>query len=404
MSDLTASDIDVYSPDVYEAGIPHRQFTWLRHNAPVFWHTHPDGGGYWAVSRHADILQVSRDFKTYSAQRGFVMVDDLPADILAMTQGQLLGMDPPNHGPIRRSVISRFTRSMLAQLEPKVRQIARGVMQDAAQTPDIDFVEGLAGHLPTAVIGSMLDVPEAMWPQMRRWSDLQTSGTDPDLGGTDEEVHQASVEMGTYGFQLATERKDAGGDDLISLLINTEVDGHLVTEVEFASLFVQITVAGNETTRGLIAGGMYELLKNPELYAELEQSPNLLATAVEEMLRWTTPLHYFRRTATCDTELGGQMIREGERVVMLYSSGNFDETVFKDPGCFDIHRDPNPHLSLGHGIHLCLGANLARMEARVFFEEFFRMFSGIESTGEPARIRSNNINGLKRLPVRLLAR
>lgn len=396
-------NIDIYNPDSYTHGIPHEQFAWLRKNAPVFWHDHPDGGGYWALSRHADVVEVSRDFRTFSAERGFVMVDDLPPDILEMARNQLLGMDPPKHGPLRRAVITRFTSRMLEQLEPAVRRITREIMASARDAGEVNFVESLAGDLPTAVIGSLLDVPADMWPQIRRWSDLQTSATDPDLGGTPEEVNEASVAMGTYGFQLASERKDQGGDDLISLLINQEVDGERVSEMEFASLFVQITVAGNETTRGLISSGMYELLQRPALYRQLAANPEQLPRAIEEMLRWTCPLHYFRRTATCDTRIGDQRIREGDRVVMLYSSANFDEDVFDNPLRFDIGRDPNPHLAFGHGIHLCLGANLARLEARIFFEEFFRHFSGIELCGEPVYIRSNSIHGFKQMPVRLLA-
>ena len=397
-------EIDVYSPDSYLAGIPHQQFSWLRANDPVHWHPDPAGGGYWALSKHADIMAVSRDHKTFSAQQAFVMVDDLPADILPMAQGQLLGMDPPNHGPIRRAVITRFTSKMLAELEPKVRAITQQIMAEARDIGEVNFVESLAGDLPTAVIGSMLQIPEDMWPQIRAWSDMQTSGSDPDLGGSPEQINQASVEMGTYGYQLATERKDQGGDDLISMLINTEVDGHQVDEMEFASLFIQITVAGNETTRGLISSGMYELIKNPDLYNRLQDNPELLPAAIEEMLRWTCPLHYFRRTATCDTEIRGQKIAAGDKVVMLYSSGNFDEEVFADPMQFDIERDTNPHLAFGHGIHLCLGANLARMEARIFFEEFFKTFSGIEMAGDIAFIRSNSIHGFKQMPVRLLPR
>ena len=395
-------NIDIYSPDSYSHGIPHEQFAWLRKNAPVYWHEHPDGGGYWALSRHADVVEVSRDFKTYSAERGFVMVDDLPPDILAMARNQLLGMDPPKHGPLRRAVITRFTSRMLEQLEPAVRRITREIMAGARDVGEVNFVESLAGDLPTAVIGSLLDVPADMWPQIRQWSDLQTSATDPDLGGTPEEVNEASVAMGTYGFQLASERKDQGGDDLISLLINQEVDGERVSEMEFASLFVQITVAGNETTRGLISSGMYELMQRPALYQQLEANPEQLPQAIEEMLRWTCPLHYFRRTATRDTRIGDQAVKEGDRVVMLYSSANFDEDVFDNPLQFDIRRDPNPHLAFGHGIHLCLGANLARLEARVFFEEFFRHFRGIQLCGEPVYIRSNSIHGFKQMPVRLL--
>ncbi len=393
--------IDVYNPDNYTAGIPHAQFAWLRANAPVHWHQHPAGHGYWVLSKHADVLAVSRDFKTFSAEDGFVMVDDLPPDILDMARNQLLGMDPPKHGPLRRAVITRFTSRMLAALEPQVRKIAREVMAQVTQPQEVNFVESLAGDLPTAVICSMLEIPRDKWAQIRHWSDLQTSGSDPDLGGTPDEVNQASIEMGTYGFQLACERKDQGGDDLISLLINQQVEGHQVSEMEFASLFIQLTVAGNETTRGLISSGMYELLKRPALYKQLKSNPQQLPLAIEEMLRWTCPLHYFRRTATCDTQIRGQRIKAGDRVVMLYSSANFDEDVFADPMTFDITRTPNPHMAFGHGIHLCLGANLARMEARVFFEEFFAHFSGIELRAEPVFIRSNSIHGFKAMPVLL---
>ena len=394
--------IDVYSPDSYTHGIPHEQFAWLRANAPVYWHEHPAGYGYWVLSKHADVIEVSRDFKTFSAQQGFVMVDDLPEDILEMTRAQLLGMDPPNHGPIRRAVIERFTSKRLAELEPGIREIARGVMQAAPRGETVNFVDDLAGDLPTAVICSLLDIPRDMWAQIRAWSDLQTSGDDPDLGGTPEEINRASIEMGSYGYQLALERKGAGGDDLISLLINQTVDGRLVSEMEFASLFVQLAVAGNETTRGLISSGMYELLRHPECLRELREDHSGIPLAVEEMLRWTCPLHYFRRTATRDTEIRGRPIREGDRVVMLYSSANFDEDVFDAPMKFDIARDPNPHLAFGHGMRLCLGANLARLEARVFFEEFFNAFDRIELKGEPVYIRSNNIHGFKRMPVALV--
>ncbi len=405
---MQLSDIDIYNPDNYVAAVPHDQFRLLRDEAPVYWHSHPDGGGYWVISRYEDVRAVSRDHATFSAQRGFVMVDELPPEILGMAQGQLLGMDPPNHGPIRRAVIERFTSKMLVQMEPMVREIARESLSAARDTVEqngeCNFVFDAAGNLPTAVICSLMGVPRDMWGQIRHWSDMQTSAGDPDLGASPEETQQISMDMGMYGYQLATERQNSDADDLISLLINVEVDGHKVSAEEFASLFIQITVAGNETTRSMIASGMYELLQRPELYKQLEANPEQLPAAVEEMLRWSTPLHYFRRTATCDTELRGQKIRENDRVVMLYSSANFDERVFDNPQQFDITRSPNPHLAFGHGIHLCLGANLARLEARIFFEEFFRVFHRAELTGEPKRIRSNLVNGFKHLPVTMKAR
>ncbi len=396
--------IDVYNPDNYTNGIPHEQFAWLRDNAPVYWHEHPEGYGYWILTRHEDVLAASKDFKTFSAERGFVMVDDLAPDILEMTQNQLLGMDPPRHAQLRKPVITRFTSKRLQAMEAGIRDIARNAIDNAPAMTEINFVEDLAGDLPTAVICSALAIPQDMWPQIRRWSDLATAGSDPDLGGTPEEVNQATMDMGTYGFELASERKDQGGDDVISLMINQEVEGEKLNEMEFASMFIQLTVAGNETTRGLISSGMYELASRPALYRELEANPDLLPSAIEEMLRWTCPLHYFRRTTTCDTEIRGQTIREGERVVMMYSAANFDERVFANPMNFDIHRNPNPHMAFGYGIHLCLGANLARMETRIFFEEFFRRFRDIELLADPTFIRSNNIHGYKQMPVKLIPR
>lgn len=401
---MSSEKPDLYSPDSYTAALPLDDFDQLRSQCPVYRHPHPDGGDYWLLTRHADVVAVSRDHKTFSSEKAFVMVDDLEPEILEMVHNQLLGMDPPRHGPIRRLVINRFTKAMVGAREQRIREICREIFTEATARGDVDFVDDVAGRLPTAVIGEMMGVPEDMWDQMRTWSDLQTSADDPDLGATPEEITQASIEMGTYGFQLASERKDQGGDDLISMLINVEIDGEKVTELEFASLFVQITVAGNETTRGLIASGMQQLIEQPELYAALEQKPELIAAAVEEMLRVFCPLHYFRRTATCPAHVGEQEVAEDDRVVMMYSAANMDPEVFDNPREFDIHRDKNPHLAFGYGIHLCLGANLARLEAQVFFEEFFKAFQGIESLGEPVRIRSNMVNGFKRMPVRLLPR
>ena len=395
---------DLYSPDSYVESAPHDAFDELRTGCPVYKHPHPDGGDYWLLTRHADVVSVSKDHRTFSSQQGFVMVDDLAPGILDMVKNQLLGMDPPRHGPIRRLVINHFTKAMVGAREERIRHICREIFREAALRGEVDFIDDVAGRLPTAVIGEMMGVPEDMWQQMRTWSDLQTSADDPDLGASAEEVNQASIEMGTYGYQLASRRLGQQGDDLISQLINVEVDGDKITAGEFASLFVQITVAGNETTRGLISSGMQQLIEDPALYRNLEQNPQLLAAAIEEMLRVFCPLHYFRRTATCPATIGDQQVAPGERVVMMYSAANRDPDVFDKPHEFDIHRQANPHLAFGYGIHLCLGANLARLEALVFFEEFFKAFAGIESLGRPVRIRSNMVNGYKRMPVRLTPR
>ena len=397
----TGPDPDLYSPDSYVDAAPHAAFDALRAQCPVHRHRHPDGADYWLLTRHADVVAVSRDHRTFSSERGFVMVDDLPPAILEQVRGQLLGMDPPRHGPLRRMVISRFTRPMLAQMEPRIRQICRAVFAAAAAQRECDFVNDIAGKLPTAVIGELMGVPENMWEQLRIWSDRQTSADDPDLGATPAAVQQASVDMGSYGYQLACERRERGGDDLISMLVNAEVDGEKISELEFASLFVQITVAGNETTRSLLASGVQHLIEQPELYRALQQDTTKIPAAVEEMLRFDCPLHYFRRTAVATAEIDGQAVAGGDRVVMMYSAANRDPAVFEQPHRFAIDRADNPHLAFGYGIHLCLGANLARLEARVFFEELLRSFAAIEPTGPPVRIRSNMVNGYKAMPVRL---
>ena len=284
--------IDVYNPDNYLNGIPHEQFQWLRDNAPVYWHEHPAGGGYWVLSKHADVMAVSRDFQTFSAEQGFVLVDDLPESTLEMARNQLLGMDPPRHAKPRRAVITRFTSSRLKALEPQIRTIAQEIMQAAQGKDTLDFVDDLAGDLPTAVICQLMDIPRDKWKQIRTWSDMQTSSSDPDLGGSEEEVLQASIEMGTYGFELACERKDKGGDDLISLLINQQVDGELISEAEFASLFVQIAVAGNETTRGLISSACTNYCNAPSFTASWKRhrknSPWLLKKCCAGPVHYTT--------------------------------------------------------------------------------------------------------------------
>lgn len=401
---MKLEDIDIYNPDSYIAAAPHDQFALLREQAPVFWHSHPDGDGFWLLTKHEDILQVSRDHKTFSAEVGAVMIDNLPPHILELQKDQLLSMDPPRHSPIRRTVIRRFTGKILAETEDIIRKRAQLIIRNVINKPECDFVYDVAAQLPTAIICAMMEIPEDMWDQVLHWSDALSGADDPDMSAGPEATLQAAIDMGTYGYKLAYERLNGDGEDLISLLINVEIEGHKFTPEQFGPLFTQIVTAGNETTRTLISSGMLELINNPELYQALEKDYSLIPNAVEEMLRWVCPLHYFRRTTTCDAEIRGQTIKKGQRVMMSYAAGNRDPEVFDNPERFDIYRDDNPHLAFGYGIHLCLGANLARMETRIFFEEFFNAFKGVELAGEPVRLRSNLTNALKKMPVRLLPR
>ena len=396
--------IDLYDPDRYAAGAPYADFARLRRESPVHWQPTPDGDGYWAVTKHADVAAVSRDPETYSSARGFVVIEPLSEAQLAMMRFTLLGMDPPEHARLRRLFQSAFTPRMVAALEPRVREISRGIMARGAERGAVEFVEDMAGELPMQVIGELLGVPEADRARLRAWAAQLTGSQDADLNpGGAEAAPAASIEMAMYAIGLAQARRGLVGSDLTSVAMNAEVDGHAMTDAEFGGFFVQLATAGNDTTRNLLSSGLRLLLEHPEALESVRADESLIPSAVEEMLRYESPLHYFRRTATRDTSLRGQVIRAGERVVLYYGSANRDEDVFRDPDRFDVRRSPNPHLSFGFGEHFCLGAALARLEARVFFEELLAAFPRIELAGEPRHQRSNLNNALKSLPVRLHA-
>ena len=400
----TPPSVDVFDPDAYVDSVPHERFRWLRRNDPVHWQELPGGGGYWVVTKHADVVRVSRDPATFSAARQSILIQDPDPETLPMLRTQLLSMDPPEHGRLRRTVLGGFTPGMVRRLEPRIRELCGSILDAALARGTCDFVRDVAAELPVQVIAEIMGVPAEDRHRLSEWGDRLTGMDDPETAVSPEATRQASFDMGAYGFALAQSRKGREGADLISVLMNAELDGHRVNEVEFAGLFVQITVAGNETTRTLLSQALLVLTEHPDAWRALQLDPGLLPQAVEELLRYTTPLHYFRRTATRDVELRGRKIREGDRVAMLYSSANRDEEVFMRPDAFDLQRDPNPHVAFGFGEHFCLGAKLARLEARVFLEELFRRVERAELLGPPRRLRSNLINGLKEIPVRLAAR
>jgi len=397
-------DVDVHDPDAYLAGVPHDRFRWLRRHDPVHWQPLPEGGGYWAVTKHADVVRVARDPATFSAARQSVLVRDPDPETLPMLRTQLLSMDPPEHGRLRRTVLAGFTPGMVRRLEPRIRALCTEILDAAIARGACDFVRDVAAELPVRVIAEIMGVPPEDRHRLSAWGDKLTGMDDPETAVSPEATRQASFDMGAYGFRLAQERKGRAGADLISVLVNAEFEGERVDEVRFAGLFVQITVAGNETTRTLLSQSLLTLIDHPDAWRALAADPGLLPSAVEELLRFTTPLHYFRRTATRDVELRGRKIREGDRVAMLYSSANRDEEVFARPDAFDPRRDPNPHLAFGFGEHFCLGAKLARLETRVFLEELLRRVARAELLGSPRRLRSNLINGVKEIPLRLVPR
>lgn len=393
----------LYDPDAYVEAPPYALFAELRRRDPVHWEELPDGGGAWWLLKHTDVQAASADPATFSAARGGIVIEDLGEEQLRMVRAQLLAMDPPAHGVMRRKVLAGFTPGMVGRMEPWLRERARAVIEEAAAKERCDFVPDLAARLPLQVICEILGVPEADRPRVVELGDRIIGRDDRDLSASAEEASAASIELGTYGFELAQQRKEEGGSDLVSVLLRAKAEEERVDPVEFAGLFVQIIVAGNETTRTLLSGGILALIERPEAWRALAEDASRIPTAVEELLRWVTPVHYFRRTATREVTLRGRRIREGDRVVLSYTSANRDEEVFPEPDRFDPTRDPNPHLAFGWGEHFCLGAKLARLEARVFLEELFRRVRAVELDGPPRRMRSNLNNAWKSIPVRLEA-
>jgi cholest-4-en-3-one 26-monooxygenase len=301
----------------------------------------------------------------------------------------------------RRLVATGFTPAMIRKLEPHVREITKNIIDNVAARGECDFVTEVAAELPLQVIAEMMGVPDEDRHKVFEWSNRLIGFDDPEFQNTAEDGQQAATEMFLYAHQLAAERRQSPRDDLITVLVQAEVEGAALTEPDFDAFFILLAVAGNETTRNLISGAMQAFMEHPEQRQLLIDDPAHMPVAVEEMLRWVSPLIYFRRTATRDVDLRGQRIREGEKVVMYYPSANRDEDIFENPDVFDVRREHNPHVAFGGGgHHFCLGASLARLEIRVMFEELLPRLPDMALAGPPRRLRSNFINGIKHLPVR----
>jgi cytochrome P450 len=398
----TAEKIDIYAPETYIEAAPHELFAELRRTQPVFWQDIPGQPGYWAVLKHGDVETVARNPNLYSATEGGVVLEDLEGEQLENMRGMLLAMDPPRHNDYRRPMVKRFVPKVMEQLEDRIRAITRDILDHA--DGDVDFVRDVTSALPTRVIGELVGLPEEDWDRVHHMAELNTHGQDPDYAPDGDGINpgSGSMDMAIYGMQHAARwRTQEPQDDLTTYILTTEFGGKLMTDLDFGVFFVQLVTAGQDTTQTMLASGLHTLLLHPEQLAELRADRSLIPGAVEEILRYSNPLHYFRRTATADTVLNGQEIKAGEKVAMYYTSANRDEDVFADPQRFDIHRRPNPHLSFGIAQHFCLGVHLARLEGRVFFEELLDAYPKIELNGPAVRTRSNLNNALKKLPIRL---
>ena len=403
---MELTDIDLLDRDRFIQGVPHDWLTYLRNNAPVYLHPEPDGPGFWVVTKYEDVVTVGRDGHTFSSDQsrgGVVGLETLPGAAEFTGEGKLmLTTDPPEHTRYRKLVNHGFTPRMINSLEPHIRELTVGIIDAAIAKGSFDFVVDVAAELPLQAIAELIGVPMEERHKIFDWSNRMIGSEDPEYAVAPEEIMNAQVEMFMYANQLAEDRRAKPRQDIVTTLLNAEVDGDTLSEMDFNLFFLLLAVAGNETTRNAIAHGMHALLENPEQYAELVADPSLVPMATEEILRWASPVMYFRRNVTKDTILRGQELKEGDKVSIWYVSANRDEDVFEDPFRFDIHRDPNPHIAFGGGgPHFCLGANLARMEIRILFEELVKRVPKISATGPVDRLRSNFIGGIKHLPVEL---
>ena len=393
------ADVDLTDLARYADGPPHADFARLRAEAPVAWHPERDGPGFWACTRWDEVLAVSRDSATFSSWAGGTMLEDTPPPLLEMARLMMLNMDPPQHTTLRALVRTGFTPRRVAALAPRVAALSAQIVDAVAARGRCDLVTDVAGELPSYVIAELTGIPLDDGRQLYRLTErMHTTDHTPEgqLAGA-----MAIGEMLTYAGGVRAEKLARPADDIATRLVHAEVDGERLSEAEFQWFFLLLINAGGDTTRNLVGGGLRALLLHPAELARLRAEPALLPSAVEEMLRWCSPVVHFRRTATRDVVLGGQGIAAGDKVVIFYASANRDAAVFADPDRFDVARAPNDHVAFGGGgAHFCLGAHLARLEAQALVREVLRRLDGLQLDGPVEWLPSVFISGPRRLPVR----
>ena len=400
ISGVDFSDINLLDSTAFAQRVPHEWFAFLRKNAPVWWHEETDGPGFWAVTTLPEATQVNRDYEHFSSARKATYIWELAEDDLAQQQLVMLNMDPPLHTRYRRLVNKGFTPRMVNQLHDRIHVATDNIIDEVIERGSADFVTDIAAELPLVVIAELLGVPNEDRHRMFDWSNRMIGSEDPEYQNAGEAAQVASMELYAYASELfATKRVDPH-EDLMSVLTQVELDGEQLSSFELELFFLLLTVAGNETTRNLISGAMATFFDYPDQWELLRNDRSLLPGAVEEMLRYVTPVMNFRRQTTAGFELGGQTIEPDSKVVFFHISANRDENVFANPQTFDITRNPNPHMAFGAGgPHFCLGANLARMEIRVMFEHLLDRMPEMELAGPVQRLQSAFISGVKHIPI-----
>jgi cholest-4-en-3-one 26-monooxygenase len=411
---IDTGQIDLLDLDRFAAsGAPHEWFTYLRRHAPIAHHPEPDGPGFYVFSRHEDVVAIGRDPGHFSSDpsRGAIVGLEEPAPEhaemmkLAESGQSMITMDPPAHSRYRRLVNRGFTPKMIGALDEKIAELSAVIVSDLLDKGDVDFVVDVAAQLPLIVIAELVGIPEEDRSMVFHWTNQFLGQDDPEYNSSIEDVTKAVVAFYDYAQELADRARSSPKDDIISKLLSADVDGDRLSDMDFNRFFELLVLAGNETTRTAITHGMMAFIDHPEQYERLAADPSLIATAADEILRWSSPTMYFRRNVTQDHEYKGVQLRAGDKVSIWYVSANRDEDVFADPFTFDIARNPNPHIAFGGGgPHHCLGAHLARTEIRSLFSELVKRVRAVESVGSRRFLRSNFLHGVKHLPVRVRAR
>ena len=406
--------IDLVDPDNYVERIPFEWFDELRRTAPVAWHPEPaPNHGFWAVTRYDDLVQVHMDWETFSSEKGAVALEELDQEQLGIRKS-MLETDPPRHRELRNICNKRFSARGVGAYEDFIRDVARRVLDRALEQEEFDFVPEISRELPIRFLCAIFTVPQEDAPMLIRWGDAMIGNQDPEfthavVDQVDTEAYRdlpfrspIALEMFEYAHRQRDLRLEEPQDDAITALTVAQREG-VLSEREFDNYFGLLMIAGNETTRHTISHGLLALMEHPEQMQMLKDDPSLIGPAVEEILRWATPVLHFRRTATRDTELRGQAIREGDKVVTWYISANRDEEKFEEPYRFDVTRaGASEHVTFGPGgPHFCLGAHLAKLETRILLQELLPRLRSIELTGPVVRMRSNFVNGIKHMPVRV---
>ena len=398
LADVTP--VDLSDSRSYVAGVPHTWLAYLRRHDPVHWQDEPGGPGFWAITRYEDCVTVNRDYERFSSAAQGTMPFEMGADEIAQQGLMMLNMDPPLHTRYRRLVNKGFTPRMVRDLEESIHRTADSIIDEVIEKGEADFVTQISAELPLQVIAELLGVPQEDRHRMFEWSNRMVGNEDPEYQDQTELALTSAMELYAYASELFAKKRIDPHADLMSALTTVEIEGERLSDMELELFFLLLTVAGNETTRNLMSGAMHAFFQNPEQWQRLLDDRSLLPSAVDEMLRFVTPVMNFRRTAMVDAELSGTKIAAGDKVVFFHASANRDEDVFNNSNAFDVGRDPNPHIAFGGGgPHFCLGTNLARMEIRVMFEHLLDRLPDIRQDGEVLRLQSQFINGVKHIPV-----